>query len=117
MYFINKNDITQEEPLKKKPKLTLEEKLNNLNCYRLLRPDTENSAPAHIVTVRQTPRENSKRQTKLKTQQLLMYASKAKCDPKVYDELPAWKQTKPVIPKTQVIVKADFNKDLWNSEL
>ena len=113
LYYINKKDINSNLGAKK-PKLTLQEKLDNLNCYRLLRPDTENSAPAHIVTIRQEPCKDSKRQAKLNERKLSKLKGKNLVQ---IDQVPKWKLPKPIVPKTQVIIKADFDKDLWNSKL
>jgi hypothetical protein len=112
LFFISKSLSNKEDSLKKKAKLTLEQKMASLNCYRLLRPDTENSAPAHCVNQRQSPLSNSKRQ-----QKLMEHAKKTQKPSKatniVYDEVPKWRQPKPIVPKTQVQLKAEFGKDLW----
>lgn len=58
------NEEGGDSVLKKKGKKSLDEKLNNLGCYRNLRPDPI-SAPAHIVAHRKDPQPDSKRQAKL----------------------------------------------------
>ena len=70
LYFISKTDASsqhqqQQQQQHKKRKLSLEEKMASLNCYRLLRPDTEHSAPVHSIKVRQEARVDSKRQIKM----------------------------------------------------
>ena len=123
LFYINKASITAGDA-KKRVKLSLEEKMNNLHCYRLLRPDTEHSAPAHIVNIKQTPDHSSKRQTKLRQLKARKFTNimkhkkdnSADYDP---DENAAWpakiKKVKPIVPKTQVQLEADFDKDLWTS--
>jgi len=70
LFYINKtklplNEAGDVEPSSKRPKrLTLEEKMSNLNCYKNLQPDP-NSLPAHVVRSITKPDRDSKRQTKL----------------------------------------------------
>ncbi len=52
------------EPVKRK-RMTLEEKMNNMHCYKNLKPDP-NSFEAHDVRQLTKPDENSKRQATLK---------------------------------------------------
>jgi len=69
LYFISKTDASdqqqQQQQQQKKRKLSLEEKMASLNCYRLLIPDTEHSAPVHSIKVRREARVDSKRQLKM----------------------------------------------------
>lgn len=53
------------EPIvQKRKRMTLEEKMNNMHCYKNLKPDP-NSFPAHDVRQLTKPDENSKRQATL----------------------------------------------------
>lgn len=57
-------ELESDKSVRRKGKKSLEEKLNNLSCYRNLKPDII-SAPAHIVGHKKTPKPNSKRQAKI----------------------------------------------------
>jgi hypothetical protein len=90
----------------------------SLNCYRLLRPDTEHSAPVHSIKVRREARVDSKRQLKMSMHAKMTTTTKAAAKKALieHDQVPKWRQPKPIVPKTQVQLKADFTKDLWSKE-
>lgn len=71
LFFINKAKLPLNEAgdvietaSKRPQKLTLEEKMNNLNCYKNLQPDP-NSFPAHIIRPANKPDKESRRQKNL----------------------------------------------------
>ena len=89
----------------------------SLNCYRLLRPDTEHSAPVHSIKVRREARVDSKRQLKMSMHAKMTTTTKAAAKKALmHDQVPKWRQPKPIVPKTQVQLKEDFTKDLWSKE-
>ena len=109
--------MLKQQQQQKKRKLSLEEKMASLNCYRLLRSETEHSAPAHSNKVRREARVDSKRQLKM-SMHAKMTTTKAAAKKALieYDQVPEWRQPKPIVPKTQVQLKEDFTKDLWSKE-
>ena len=107
-------------PAKKKPRLTLEEKMNQLNCYKNLKPDP-NSAPAHVIRSLTKPDVTSKRQAVLKKIELQklqarMNAKKRQKKPQlaatIDDTKSEFKEK-----KLNIILDAKFNKNLWTSKL
>lgn len=61
---VNEEDTLGRHRSARKSAKNLEEKLNNLGCYRNLKPDPI-SAPAHLVRHRKSPDPDSRRQAKL----------------------------------------------------
>ncbi len=124
LFFINKTKLPLTEegdvPAKKKPRLTLEEKMNQLNCYKNLKPDP-NSAPAHVIRSLTKADVTSKRQAVLKKIELQklqarMNAKKRQKKPRVeatIDEDTSGFKEK----KLNIILDAKFNKNLWTSSL
>ena len=124
-------DTGEVEAPKKKAKLTIQEKLNSLNCYRNLLPD-EHSAPAHIVRELKKPVEDSKRQLRKKQVEAKKFKSileKKKINDKEnlllatdmdsskFNKLKA-KQEKDtrLNTKLEATLKTEFTKDIWSSK-
>ncbi len=117
MFYISKQAIN--EPAEKKRKLTLKEKMENLNCYRNLKPDV-NSLPALSVSSKQKPDQLSKRQLKLKekkaeTKQKLLAKKKKNLETSSTSNKNDSSSKKK--PKVDVTLNAEFEKDLWNSKI
>lgn len=125
LFYINKTklnikvDEDQIEPaLKKQRKLTLKEKMENLNCYKSLKPDPM-SAPVHHVNPKKQPDIDSKRQKKLekikmrKSKLILKRRNIKTVDDIISDSLKM--RTKAVDKPLECQLKTNFEKDLWNS--
>ena len=124
LFYINKTklnikvDEDQIEPaLKKQRKLTLKEKMENLNCYKSLKPDPM-SAPVHHVNPKKQPDIDSKRQKKLekikmrKSKLILKRRNIKTVDDIISDSLKM--RTKAVDKPLECQLKTNFEKDLWN---
>ncbi len=123
LFYINKTklniiedeDSKKLQPPQKKRKLTLEEKMKNLNCYRNLQPDPH-SAPLHHVNPKMQPELDSKRQKKI----IKLKSRKAKSilkkkNIKSLDEIVDKKNKLiPIDKKLDCTLRTDFQKDLWN---
>lgn len=147
LFFINKKklDLNNEgEISNKRPKrLTLEEQMSNLNCYKNLKPDP-NSLPIHDVRQLTKPDRFSKRQTSLnerKTKDMkrkLLAKSRensycAKLATELEEEndeedftIKKRKKRKTLTPefkedfkekKLNVHLSGDFNKNIWTAQL
>jgi len=97
--------------------------MNNLGCYRNLKPDPH-SAPA-LLKSHQQPEEDSKRQIKLKNNQMITHqtrlkakkrANKRKANDSENDSNGKSKK-KPGEYKTQKVLETDFTKNLWTSNI
>ncbi|CAF0745882.1 unnamed protein product [Brachionus calyciflorus] len=134
LFYIHKekipNEISEEEiQPRKKQRLSLEEKLSNLKCYKNLQPDPA-SYPAHIVNDKKKPDETSKRQQKLKerrtkllsvkkrTQKLSKKDNEKENTVILNDIVKKKRKVKTVIlrpdDRKNVILAADFERDIWN---
>ncbi len=121
----------------KTKKLTLQEKMDSLNCYRNLRPDV-NSAPAHIVRDIKPAKEGSKRQLKIKRLETKKFKSRLSAKKRVKtsdkdkenltisSDIDVAKVNKTEAKKekdkrlescNEITMEAEFNKDVWNSKL
>ena len=96
--------------------------MNNLGCYRNLKPDPH-SAPA-LLKSHQQPEEESKRQLKLKNNQMITYQTRLKAKKKANKKAKnpendenAKKEEKIGERKFQKVLEADFNKNLWTSKI
>ncbi|RNA22811.1 glioma tumor suppressor candidate region protein 2 [Brachionus plicatilis] len=134
LFFIQKEKKTNlidenEEPAPKK-RLSLEEKLENLKCYKNLQPDSL-SCPAHIININQRPDKNSKRQQKLKEKQVklskneLQNILKSKEIDKentitLKDIIKKKKKTNKIVSRTKdrknVIIETKFEQDIWKAK-
>lgn len=109
--------------------MSIQEKLNSLNCYRNLTPDVH-SAPAHVVSQKKAPSQDSKRQLRKLNSEAKKYKSileKKKSVDKEnlqsididiarYNKLKAKKEKDERLKtKFEATLKTDFNKDLWTS--
>ncbi len=120
LFYISKSKLNLDEPnadTMKKKKQTLQEKLNNMHCYKHLKPDVH-SAPAHVVDMKVQADPESKRQSKLRKR-----AANAKKATELnariesgVDKSSQAKRSKPTSSDLEFTLHTDFNKDLWNSE-
>ena len=99
LFFISKTKSNldgedQKENLSKikKPKLSLEEKMKNLACYRNLKPDPHSAPVPSVNRCSKSPIENSNRQEKLKEKLAKVY--KKKLDKKKSTKLDNKKENK-----------------------
>jgi hypothetical protein len=111
---LDEND--QPQVPKKKARLSLEEKMANLACYRNLKPDP-NSAPAINTRNLAKPDESSKRQKALSERLAIKYTARLQAKKRVLN-----KYEKPAEPdkrarKTHVLTQADFNTDIWSTKI
>lgn len=150
LFFINKTKLPLNEegdlvePVSKRPKRqTLAEKMENLNCYKNLKPDP-NSLPAHNVWVIPKPDEESKRQKEIlerkakKMQRKLgaksrksSYCAKLAKDLIENEEVESFEIKKrkksKVLPaefkenftekKLNVHLEGEFDKDIWSTKM
>ena len=49
MFFIDKENLENEKRFKNEEDKSLAIKLNNLKCYRNLKPDPNNTTPIHLI--------------------------------------------------------------------
>lgn len=149
LFFINKTKLSLNEDgepiVQKRKRMTLEEKMNNLHCYKNLKPDP-NSFPVHDVRQLTKPDVNSKRQATLmekrakKMQRLLgakcrqnTYCAKlaaelaGKIEEKIEDiVIPKRKKSNFLTTefkenftekKKNVQIANEFDKDIWSTRM
>ena len=115
LFYINKTKLPDElvdAPPAKRQKLSFEEKMKNLKCYRMLEPDPI-SAPAHVHEVRKEPLVDSKQQSK-KREVLARKAKKFIKNKKLPDPNEVVDKH---VRKFHKQLETDFGKDIWKSEL
>ena len=123
LFFISKSKLNLNEsgdgveaPVEvvKKKKLTLQEKLDNMHCYKHLKPDVH-SAPAHVVDKKIVADPESKRQRILReraTNAKKAAELSARIESGVDNSSQA-KRVKPTSGDLEFTLSTDFNKNLW----
>lgn len=117
LFFINKTKLKIDEETEsveppKKKKLTLEEKMKNLNCYKNLQPDPH-SAPSQEKPMLK-PKENSRRQATLVKNNEVKYSARlqAKCRQKtVVNDKENDDKAK---ERFYVLTESKFEKNIWS---
>jgi len=140
LFYISKTKLNLNDetglPDGKRRKLTLQEKMDSLNCYRNLKPDV-NSAPAHIVRDIKLAKEGSKRQLKIKRLETKKFKSRSEAKKRVKTDGTTDKENlilasdidvanlnrmedkklkdKRLESCNEITMEAEFNKDVWTS--
>jgi hypothetical protein len=110
---LDENDMPQVP--KKKARLSLEEKMANLACYRNLKPDP-NSAPAHNVRTFVKPVENSSRQKMLSERMAKKYTARLQAKKRVRSKYEQPAEPDKKARKTNILTEANFNTDIWSKK-
>ena len=126
MFFVSKkklkideNDELTEQLPKKKVKQTLEEKMQNLACYRALKPDPH-SAPAHNLRTLAKAIEGSKRQQFLNEKMAKKYSARLDAKKRLRIKNFVEENAEEVKKngrkdRNYVLTESNFNTDIWSS--